>query len=492
MDIVGIVGPSLRIPLDAVAYSPLLSTMKDTTVPMTRVRGAYQLPFPYHLIYQYMTFLLTGQINMSEEFAGMLDYMGHMNHLEYPLDYWAIKLQDNWIRDHMYSKKLYEDPFYGLIDVPIIPDRLLPFIPLPTGVYIAGGYAMYLAGWTDTFHDVDIFVTRKEVLDELLKGMISNGDFLANVGTNTISMPIKHILRAGWNGSPATASVQVILRLYTAPTEIVHGFDLDCCGILWDPTEPTILSATKRAIFAYQKMTNWLDPARASPSYAYRLSKYSLRGYEIMLPLFNDIGLLHRRVQDMFEHIYDIYAQHVVYSHVQESAIIMKANTYEENPADVAIHMIVAARHIHKATTVLGLAWRAMPLEHINAYLLFLRDWHGQDLNTPQGMAAAIRRFSIEGDEILKKIIPRDPVSILILAKFYHFVSSASNPSTDVDYEDWTNRDTMASTVDTSNLSWKEIDPMSQLTGTFQPSPILNMREWYFSSPLTNPNLSMS
>lgn len=69
---------------------------------------------------------------------------------------------------------------------------------------------------------------------------------------------------------------------------MVHGFDLDCCGILWDGSyeykdyKVPALWATERAIYANKHKVNWFDPERASPSYAYRL-----RGYEIMLPMFD-------------------------------------------------------------------------------------------------------------------------------------------------------------------------------------------------------------
>lgn len=35
-----------------------------------------------------------------------------------------------------------------------------------------------------------------------------------------------------------------------------------------------------------------------------------------------------------------------------------------------------------------------------------------------------------------------------------------------------------------SSIQWKEQDPMTQVTGTFSPEPIADIKEWYKASPL--------
>lgn len=148
----------------------------------------------------------------------------------------------------MYKLKLYEDPFYGLEEVPMV-NKDKGNISLGDGMYVAGGYAMYLAGWTDYWGDIDIFVCD---IESAKKYLMKQCDYVTLYDSCIVPYNDR--------------CVQIILRLYKAPTEIVHGFDLDCCGILWDGEK---LWATKRAIWAYKN--NWFDPERASPSYAYRL-----------------------------------------------------------------------------------------------------------------------------------------------------------------------------------------------------------------------------
>lgn len=61
----------------------------------------------------------------------------------------------------MYPQELWKDPYYGLQRVEACKNRL-PEIEVPDGMVVAGGYAMYLAGWTSTYSDVDMFVLDKE------------------------------------------------------------------------------------------------------------------------------------------------------------------------------------------------------------------------------------------------------------------------------------------------------------------------------------------
>ncbi|KAF7790774.1 hypothetical protein EIP86_001731 [Pleurotus ostreatoroseus] len=76
-------------------------------------------------------------------------------------------------------------------------------------------------------------------------------------------------------------SVQIVLRLYQSPAEILAGFDVDvpCCAYdghrVW---------ANPRAIVAMMRQCNTVDVTRRSPSYEVRLSKYSSRGFEIYVP----------------------------------------------------------------------------------------------------------------------------------------------------------------------------------------------------------------
>ncbi|KAF8335572.1 ankyrin repeat protein [Amanita rubescens] len=76
-------------------------------------------------------------------------------------------------------------------------------------------------------------------------------------------------------------SVQIVLRLYHSPAEILAGFDIDapCCAY-----DGTRVWANPRAIVAMMRQCNTTDVTRRSPSYEVRLSKYARRGFEVYVP----------------------------------------------------------------------------------------------------------------------------------------------------------------------------------------------------------------
>ncbi|KAI0263726.1 hypothetical protein BC834DRAFT_290264 [Gloeopeniophorella convolvens] len=75
--------------------------------------------------------------------------------------------------------------------------------------------------------------------------------------------------------------VQIVLRLYSSPAEILAGFDVDapCCAFDGDH-----VWANPRAIVAMMRQSNTVDMTRRSPSYEVRLAKYSARGFEVYIP----------------------------------------------------------------------------------------------------------------------------------------------------------------------------------------------------------------
>ncbi|KAK0448182.1 ankyrin repeat protein [Armillaria borealis] len=76
-------------------------------------------------------------------------------------------------------------------------------------------------------------------------------------------------------------SVQIVLRLYTSPSEILTGFDIDapCCAY-----DGEHVWANPRAIVAMMRQCNTVDMTRRSPSYEVRLAKYSSRAFEVYVP----------------------------------------------------------------------------------------------------------------------------------------------------------------------------------------------------------------
>lgn len=79
-------------------------------------------------------------------------------------------------------------------------------------------------------------------------------------------------------------NLQVILRIYSSPSEIIHGFDVDCCCAL--ATLDGDIYVTERGHFALKNKLNIINFERMSPSYEYRIMKYFDRGFLFEMPGF--------------------------------------------------------------------------------------------------------------------------------------------------------------------------------------------------------------
>jgi len=78
--------------------------------------------------------------------------------------------------------------------------------------------------------------------------------------------------------------VQIVLRLYKSPAEVLLGFDVDCVGVGYNGTDVVCLPRTRRAII---NRYNIADPTRQTyrtNTYEYRLWKYSQRGFAVAVP----------------------------------------------------------------------------------------------------------------------------------------------------------------------------------------------------------------
>ncbi|KAF9266483.1 ankyrin [Marasmius fiardii PR-910] len=76
-------------------------------------------------------------------------------------------------------------------------------------------------------------------------------------------------------------SVQIVLRLYNSPAEILAGFDIDAACFAYDGAR---VWGNPRAIASMMRQCNTVDMTRRSPSYEVRLAKYSSRGFEVYVP----------------------------------------------------------------------------------------------------------------------------------------------------------------------------------------------------------------
>mmetsp|Transcript_11094 Transcript_11094/g.16738 ORF Transcript_11094/g.16738 Transcript_11094/m.16738 type:complete len:725 (-) Transcript_11094:141-2315(-) len=75
--------------------------------------------------------------------------------------------------------------------------------------------------------------------------------------------------------------VQIILRMYRSPAEVLMGFDIDSCTAGYDGSRVWCLPRCRRAL---TKRYNLVDLTRRSLTYEIRLFKYSKRGFRVLVP----------------------------------------------------------------------------------------------------------------------------------------------------------------------------------------------------------------
>ncbi|EGG20107.1 poly(ADP-ribosyl)transferase [Cavenderia fasciculata] len=79
-------------------------------------------------------------------------------------------------------------------------------------------------------------------------------------------------------------NIQVVLRLYQSPAQVLMGFDIDCCSVGYDGQNVYSLPRTRRAIV---NGYNVVSMNRRSFTYETRLFKYAKRGFAVVVPGFD-------------------------------------------------------------------------------------------------------------------------------------------------------------------------------------------------------------
>jgi len=99
-------------------------------------------------------------------------------------------------------------------------------------------------------------------------------------------------------GGRVETKVQIVLRLYDSPAEVLVGFDVDCCCCAYDGSN---VWASPRCVSALKSGVNVLNPLHAwpnKPSYELRLAKYAHRGFGVSVPGIDksrvDFDLIHQ------------------------------------------------------------------------------------------------------------------------------------------------------------------------------------------------------
>ena len=170
----------------------------------------------------------------------------------------------------------------------------------------------HTANWGDA-GDVDIFV-HASTPDECTACARQIWEALAVDGEHwrlERSRGVLNILRSprGWPDD-VDVVVQVVLRQYADPSEILTCFDVDCCGVGFcyfgfcyhDQTDlcgwhVLALPRCIRALQSGRNVVNALHGWPRSPAYEIRLAKYATRGFSVHCPGIDPAQVDHGRVR---------------------------------------------------------------------------------------------------------------------------------------------------------------------------------------------------
>ena len=512
------------------------SGIKKTTPLKDIVGTAFVLNEDPKLFKEFHKFLTGSDFKWNEEIMEFFGYMGYPNVMDYPLDFWKIKLRDNWIRNNFYKLELWNPqstkielgiergPYVGLVDItPSLVtseriDKLLFHIFTATlkdgrkelkvssifdriadfsrgEIVLAGGSLIsFLAGDPRLPEDLDFFITTKDEenatahIDYLMKNykIFRMRDRKLNV----ISGDYQKITRSenAITIGRSKLKLQVILRLYNCPSEVVHGFDLDASGVLYDGKK---LWATERAAYALKNKINFFDFDRMSPTYGYRLAKYASRGFEVWLP---DLDPELVRWDDL-KNIVDGQ-----FNYISEFRTGLFYNIPHDVPRRSELDVLTCK------STVQRIIEKRNPLDLI-LFASFFRYLPKLPLSDYKAHKKGEKKHrwihrSFESDE---KPCPRKPCARPESCSRRYPCEPCSEPHQyprewwelagpgyvifkhdyalknfiTLDHILHLNKDVCDISGLSSTIVWKTQDPMTQLTGTFNPTTMRDIKQWY-------------
>lgn len=360
----------------------------------------------------------------------------------FPEEYKKIVEEEQNIRENCYTKKLFvKDPYYGLIQADakkflspeqrVIFDHVLKI--LGKGAIIAGG-AVVVSEAT-MIKDVDVFMIGVDSREAEWKVLDMISKF-AHKSEHTANFSMFKV---------GSIDVQIIRRIYTCISELLHGFDIDCCGFAYDGES---VWCTERARYSYNHKIIYANPKFASPSWAYRLAKYASRGYKLVLPDFDkklfDKAAFRKSFEDVFQN--DEHA------------------TYNDNA--FVCNMMITMKD----------SWRASEMKEklTPQNILFLGAIYGLYPNM------IIAKYRIDSDymEQKEKDEPKSEPDFIIFKK--RFIIRISDPD-GIFMALFGTENPQIKDMYTS-YTWMTQNPMQQLTGSFNPQEIKDMKEWYIAS----------
>jgi hypothetical protein len=94
--------------------------------------------------------------------------------------------------------------------------------------------------------------------------------------------------RPAGESTMAAPPIQVVLCLHRTLAEVLAEFDVDCCAVAFVPWGDGRTLVSRRALRALTFGTILVDTLHDSPSYCRRLEKYARRGWQIIIPGYEE------------------------------------------------------------------------------------------------------------------------------------------------------------------------------------------------------------
>ena len=146
---------------------------------------------------------------------------------------------------------------------------------LESGVLLASDIDVFIYGLSPEAATARVV----QVLDQVAKRRSALAKDLGDVAAEAHAVVSKTAHAITLVGTSHFRPVQFILRAYRSPSEILLGFDVDCCSVGRSSTGQVFVSP--RAWRAIATRVNVVDLTRRSPSYEKRLEKYSRREFAV-------------------------------------------------------------------------------------------------------------------------------------------------------------------------------------------------------------------
>lgn len=305
---------------------------------------------------------------------------------------------------------------------------------------------------------------------------------------------------------------QVILRLYKSPSEIIHGFDVDCCCMGYDGKR---LWITQRGLYSLANGFNTVNFDRLSPSYERRLAKYGTRGIAVKIPNFNPVNIDHEAMEKRFQEtivekkdfIYDYAARRPLYKKINRSTDYKQLVTlkgldtllYLDFQAQKGQYKPRTIRTIEKTTEEFNDYYQKIPnagnpIEWVLRYLIESRSSYPEEAKKylPFLEGAWTEEYGeIEFEDPQDSHMLQFQINTIPYAKEINFIRTTFNIRYALDQQE--NLHSLLNITDRiynclgsvrpwkipQRIQWKTIRPGEQMTGSFHKTVLDDRSVWY-------------